>query len=38
LARSFEKDQYVPDKGDVVFYSSQEEEAAAAAAGRVKAN
>jgi len=36
LARSFEKDQYVPDKGDVVFYSSQTEEAAAA--GKVKAN
>lgn len=32
VARSLQQDQYVADKGDVVFYSNAQEEAAAAAA------
>jgi hypothetical protein len=33
LARSLTQDAYVPDKGDVVFYTNPAEEAAAAAGG-----
>jgi hypothetical protein len=36
LARSLQQDSYVPDKGDVVFYTNPAEEAAAAAAAAGK--